>query len=91
MPAGMYRRTRSEEDENPNPVLITVRGSHQSSKQVTDYVLCGECESRFNKNGENYALRMVKTSERFRLLENLETVNPSFQKLEWRGYKKSDT
>jgi hypothetical protein len=91
MPAGMYRRTRSEDDENPHPVLITTHGSHQSSKQVTDYVLCGECESRFDKNGENYALRMVKTRDRFRLLEQLKSINPSFEKLDWRGYKMSDT
>src|SRR5271157_4357181 len=85
MPAGMYRRTRSDDPLAPHPIVFTERGTHASSEQVTDYVFCADCEERFNKNGENYTLRLVTARARFRLLEQLDAVQPSFKKLEWRG------
>lgn len=91
IPAGLYRRILSRNDASPHPVLITERGSHESSKQVRDYVLCADCEALFDSKGENYALRMVTARERFRLLEELEAVKPSFEKLDWRGYNVADT
>jgi hypothetical protein len=90
MPAGMYRRIRSEE-KNPHPIMITADGSRPNSMQVTDYVLCRECESRFDALGENYTLRFAAGNGRFRLLEELETAQPSFAKPEWRGYKAADS
>src|ERR1700687_3500501 len=77
MPAGMYRRILSE-DKNPHPVVITKDGSHQSSRQVTDFVFCGECESRFDSGGENYTLRFAAGNGRFRLLEALESSRTSY-------------
>ncbi len=90
MPAGMYRRIRSDE-KNPHPIMITKDGSRPSSMQVTDYVLCGECESRFDAFGENYTLRFAAGNGRFRLLEELETAQPSFSRPEWRGYNAVDS
>jgi len=50
-----------------------------------------KCESLLDRKGENHALRMVTTKDRFRLLEELEAIKPSFEKLEWRGYNIADT
>jgi hypothetical protein len=90
MPAGMYRRLLSE-DRNPHPTLITKDGSYQSSRQITDYVFCQECESRFDKGGENYTLRSAAGNGRFRLLEELQASRASYSSLEWVGYNVSDT
>jgi hypothetical protein len=91
MPTGLYRRTRSDDPEAPHPVVVNEQGSRASSEQVRDYVFCSECERRFDQNGENYTLRLLSARNRFKLLEQLDMVRPSFQKLEWRGYKKSDS
>jgi hypothetical protein len=86
----MYRRLLSDE-ENPHPVVVTKDGSRSSSEQVTDNVLCANCESRFDRLGENYALRSAATRKRFRLLEELEATPPSYANREWRGYKATDS
>jgi hypothetical protein len=90
MPAGMYKRIRSNE-KNPHPITITKDGSHPSSMQARDYVFCSECETRFDAEGENYTLRFAAGKERFRLRDELEAIKPSYANKEWRGYKKSDT
>jgi len=91
MPQGMYKRVRSSDKENPHPILIDKSGSRPCSNQISDFVFCKECESRFDRNGENYALRMAAMRRRFRLQEELETVKPSFEKLDFRGYTAADT
>jgi hypothetical protein len=90
MPAGMYRRLLSD-DKNPHPILITKDGSHPSSAQVTDNVLCKDCEARFDRLGENYTLRYAAGSRRFRLLEELEAIKPSSAGRDWRAYKAEDS
>jgi hypothetical protein len=90
MPQGFYYRVLGEED-NPHPVVVTERGSRESSLQVRGHVFCKDCEERFDRRGENYALRMVALRERFPLLEELESVKPSFAQKEWRAYNQRDT
>ena len=41
---------------NPNPVIIGEDTAYTSSKQVSDYLLCEACESRFRINGETWVL-----------------------------------
>jgi hypothetical protein len=91
MPQGMYKRIRSEDKDNPHPILIDKTGSRSCSDQITDYAFCKECEGRFDRNGENYALRMAALRGRFRLQEELEAVKPSFDKLDFRGYSIEDS
>lgn len=76
VPKAMYKRTLARERSNPNPVVMTGRGTVQTSKQITDYVFCGDCEQRINREGERYALTMMARGGRFRLLELLEERNP---------------
>lgn len=75
MPAGFFRRLLSEQ-KNPHPLLFTAKGSRSSSEQITDNVLCEQCEARFGTRGEDYALRMAATKNGFPLLKEL-LVNAS--------------
>src|SRR6266850_5430023 len=89
--AGWLVPPTSASDKNPHPILVTKDGSRSSSEQVTDDVLCAECESRFDRLGENYALRYAASERRFRLLEELQVITPSRTMKEWRGYNQADT
>ena len=71
LPAALYKMSRWEGAPNPNPLLVSVRGSHQTSKQIKGYLLCHDCEQRFSKFGEKYALAQVNRKTGFRLLETL--------------------
>ncbi len=52
LPAAVYAQLRGNTQQDPNPVLIIRRVSLTTSKQITDRVLCAECEQRFSKSGE---------------------------------------
>jgi hypothetical protein len=91
IPAGMYRRVRGDDPKEPHPVIFSERGQRTSCEQITDYVFCSHCESRFAKGGEDYVLRRVQARDRFRLLEELQSIPASLEKREWRGYAASDT
>jgi len=52
LPKGVYRVTREEHEANPNPITLNDCGVFQDSKQISDYLLCSECEGRLNQNGE---------------------------------------
>src|SRR5262245_16715715 len=56
MPKALYKYLRDRIDTNPNPVVATPEKTFQTSKQVTDYLLCEECEDRFNKGGERWVV-----------------------------------
>ena len=58
MPAGVYRLLRGDSSEkNPNPVAMTAKAAVQTSRQITASLLCGDCEGRLSKNGENWVLK----------------------------------
>lgn len=41
----------------------------QDQKQITDHGLCGNCEQRFAKIGEDYVMKMVNRKDGFRMME----------------------
>lgn len=43
-------------ESNTNPITITPSVAVQTSRQVTDYVLCSECEDLLNRNGEKWVV-----------------------------------
>ena len=79
LPAGVYRVIRDESapDGNPNPILLGEETASQSSKQITDYLLCRDCECRLSRNGENYFLRVCWRRNGFRLHAILDAAPPS--------------
>lgn len=78
MPRALYKKARgSGAKGNQDPHVVTVRGRKRSSHQVTDYVLCRECEQRFSKKGEDYVMRLVtQQNGKFPLLEALKKIPP---------------
>jgi len=77
MPAALYKKTQNVKAPNKEPILITARGSVQTSRQMTDYLLCGDCEKLFNENGERYAMSQVADRRRFPLLATLRAATPT--------------
>lgn len=77
LPKALYRMSRWKGEKNPNPLLLSAEGAVQTSLQVKDYVLCSECEQRFNREGERYAMSQVQRGGKFPLLAALSAVSPS--------------
>src|SRR5579863_6657832 len=73
IPRAMYKYLRDpdESKKNRNPTLVGRKITATTSKQVTDYVLCTDCEGLFNRNAENWMLQQVWNGERFPLGERL--------------------
>lgn len=56
LPAGFYRIIRKA-TPTENPVLVNKTSAFMSSAQARKHLLCGECEQRFNKDGEDWVLK----------------------------------
>lgn len=67
IPAAMYKYIRATSLKNPNPVVVGPGRTIRTSEQVRDYLLCAECEDRFNKNGEQEVLKWACKRDRFPL------------------------
>ena len=78
IPRAMYRYVRTPSQKNPNPVVVGRRVTATTSKQVSDYVLCSDCEQLFNRNGENWMLRQVWDGKRFPLRERMSLAHQDY-------------
>ncbi len=79
LPKAFYKRLRDPAEKNPNPVLVTENGTIKTSKQVTDFVLCAECEDAFNWNGEKWVIENCWHSEKeFPILSALASAGPVY-------------
>jgi hypothetical protein len=76
VPRGLYEMSRDPKAKRPDPVLMTRRVAVRTNRQIEDYVLCGDCEQRFNKNGEDWILRHVDNGKDFPLLQTLNLAMP---------------
>jgi hypothetical protein len=56
--------------------MMTSGHAVSTAMQVKDYLLCGECEERFNKHGENWAAGQVYDGKYFPLLQRLTLALP---------------
>jgi hypothetical protein len=93
MPRSLYKKARSSGGKgNQDPLLVTKSARKRSSYQITDYVLCRECEHRFNVNGESYVMQVVaKQNLDFPLLETLKSTTPTLKHENWDTYSATDT
>jgi len=72
LPSACYALIHSRKTANPNPVFVTDRRAYTTSRQIQDYLLCSDCEDRFNKRGEAWVLEnCYRGPGRFLLRENL--------------------
>jgi hypothetical protein len=76
LPAAVYAQLRDAAQDNSNPVLVTSRISLTTSRQITDRVLCADCEQRFNTLGEAWVLANMFRPEGFAIQEALLATEP---------------
>jgi hypothetical protein len=70
VPAALYRLLRSTTVTPREPLLITSGVTMTTSRQMSAYLLCIDCEDRFRTRGENWVLRhCYRGKGRFRLRE----------------------
>lgn len=78
IPAAMYRYMRALSQKNPNPVVAGRKVTATTSRQITERLLCAECEDLLNKNGEREVLKWVWNGKRFPLGERLAVAHPHY-------------
>jgi len=72
IPASMYKTLRAPGKSNPNPTVFGDGYSYTTSKQVSDYLLCEECEQRFRSLGEDWVMaNCFRDDKTFRIREML--------------------
>ncbi len=76
LPAAVYAQLRGDAQQNQDPVLMTSRLSLTTSRQITDRVLCAECEERFSRLGETWVLGNMARPEGFPIQELLLAAKP---------------
>lgn len=74
LPKALYKYLRAS---GRDPVSVTKDSVHQSSKQVTAYLLCATCEKLLNENGEQWMLKQgFRGHQRFRLRDTMLRATP---------------
>lgn len=78
LPKGGYKVNRAPALKNPSPVVLTNDELLQSSAQLSDYLLCSDCEQKFNSNGEKWVLGNIPRNygEKFPILDALSAEVP---------------
>ena len=78
LPKGAYRINRAPALKNASPVVLSNGQLLQSSAQLSDYLLCSDCEQRFSKNGEAWVLGNIPRNygETFPILDALNAEAP---------------
>jgi hypothetical protein len=78
LPKGAYKANRAPALKNPSPVVLSNDEVLQSSAQLSDYMLCRDCEQKFNENGEKWVLRNIPRNyaERFPIVDALNAEVP---------------
>ena len=69
LPRSLYKTLLALDAPNPNPIFLTSSRAGQTSKQLTDYVLCDDCEGLFNANGESWIMAQIARPGTFPLQE----------------------
>ncbi len=77
MPKSLYKELRSQDADDPNPIVMTKASIFHTSRQIWHHLLCAECEDRFNERGENWVLTQYAEKEgSFPLRETLLKYEP---------------
>jgi hypothetical protein len=72
----MYKRIRDPSKRNASPVVVTRERTTKTFRQTKAYVLCADCEQRFNLYGEDWMLKKLGAGKRFPLRERLDVAIP---------------
>ena len=86
LPKAIYRLLRKKATSQ-GPVHFGDGYSYSTDKQVTDYLLCLDCEARFQRLGEGWVLRQCYRGEsRFRLRSTIQSIAPDRQNADIKVY-----
>ncbi len=67
----MYKYIVDPKIPNDKPVVVGRKVTATTSKQVREYLLCTDCEARFNNGGERWILKQVWNGKNFPLRDKL--------------------
>lgn len=67
----VYKWLKRPDDQIRNPVLVTASTTVKSSEQVSDYLLCSQCEVHFQRHGEDWVMKNGPRKGKFPLREAL--------------------
>src|SRR5689334_22524971 len=76
VPKAAYQIVRKIDNESP--VAVDKELSVQTDRQIRGYILCPDCEDRFNKNGESWVMGNCFRGDGFKLKELIEGLRPKF-------------
>lgn len=78
LPKGAYKRNRAPGLKDSRPVVLSSDELVQSSIQLSDYLLCSDCEQKFNRNGESWVLANIPRDygEKFPIVDALNAEAP---------------
>jgi hypothetical protein len=85
LPAGCYRIMR--EGSGEDPVLVNKSAAFISSAQARAHLLCGECEHRFNNDGENWVKNCWRSPTDFPVHSALSAATPLVDEQGFRVYE----
>jgi len=88
-PASIYKACRDAEN-NKNPIAIADGGAAQTSAQMTEYLLCADCERRLNENGERWIHLNIARIDGFPLQKAVAKATPILAGDEMAGYAGAD-
>lgn len=71
LPKRLLRYLQEHSLSNPNPIMVTPDTVFQTSQQITDYLLCEDCEQSFNIKGERWVIRHMARVDSFPIWEKL--------------------
>jgi hypothetical protein len=86
LPAAIYNQLRAPHERNSNPVLMTGEAAIATSRQITDHLLCGDCEQRFSRLGEAWVLGSMHRPNGFRLQDVVAALQPIGSNAEFAYY-----
>jgi hypothetical protein len=91
LPRSLYKKVRTTGRKNNDPFLITTERRRSTSHQFQDYLLCKDCEHRFNVGGEKYVMELALVKGRVPLLEMLQKSGTPIKTIDWESYSVKTT
>jgi hypothetical protein len=86
LPAGLYRRLRTPNEKNQNPILTSRVRAVQIGFQMAEPLLCSDCDGLFSKRGEAYVLPRIRQKSTFPFLDQLKVALEVYRSQEWNIY-----
>lgn len=91
LPAALYKLVRDPSDKNPDPIVVTPKIASKTSKQVSDYLLCGDCEALFNNGGEAWVVRNCsQNTQEFPIQDAVRAAAPIEQGADFFAYRATE-